>query len=44
MAAAGSPVYRHEGLRLEKLDTRDAQEEAGTLKRVPDGRFCEKLP
>ncbi|MEW2913261.1 Coenzyme F420 hydrogenase/dehydrogenase, beta subunit C-terminal domain [Leisingera sp. JC11] len=44
MAAAGSPVFEHEGLRLEALDTNDAQEESGTLQRVRDGRFREELP
>ncbi|MBY6141921.1 Coenzyme F420 hydrogenase/dehydrogenase, beta subunit C-terminal domain [Leisingera daeponensis] len=43
MAAAGSPVYAHEGLRLEALDSQDAQEEAGTLLRVSGGRFREDL-
>ncbi|MCB4455638.1 Coenzyme F420 hydrogenase/dehydrogenase, beta subunit C-terminal domain [Leisingera sp. McT4-56] len=44
MAAAGSPVYEHEGLRLETLDTHDAQEEMGTLQRVRGGKFHEELP
>lgn len=44
MAAAGSPVYDHQGLRISELDAGSAQEETGTAERVRVGRFHEDLP
>ena len=44
MEAAGAPVYAHQGLRLDALDAKDAEEEAGTAHRVRAGRFAEDLP
>lgn len=42
--AAGAPVYRHEGLRLDQLDVGDTAEEEGAAQRVRSGRFRETLP
>lgn len=44
LAAAGRPVYRHAGLRLDLLDSCDAEEEAGACKRAKQGRFDEEVP
>ena len=44
MTAAGAPVYAHDGLRLDALDAKDPDEEAGTARRVREGRFYESLP
>ncbi|MCP9484175.1 Coenzyme F420 hydrogenase/dehydrogenase, beta subunit C-terminal domain [Shimia sp. CNT1-13L.2] len=41
---AGQPVFAHEGLRIDALDTRDIQEEQGTLDRANAGRFTETMP
>jgi len=41
---AGFPVYRHDGLRIEELDTHSADEQQGTHERASDGRFGEKMP
>lgn len=43
LAAAGSPVYAHTGLRLGALDQGDMAEENGTQQRVLTGRFREIL-
>ncbi len=39
MISAGSPIYRHEGLRVAELDKPDVDQEEGTKKRVLEGRF-----
>ncbi|MEO1191636.1 MAG: Coenzyme F420 hydrogenase/dehydrogenase, beta subunit C-terminal domain [Pseudomonadota bacterium] len=44
MAAAGSPVYAHQDLRLAELDGGDLAEEEGTKQRVLSGRFRERMP
>jgi coenzyme F420 hydrogenase subunit beta len=44
LQAAGSPVYAHDGLRIDELDAGSAREEAGTAQRVREGRFRETLP
>ncbi|KZY47254.1 hypothetical protein A3731_08305 [Roseovarius sp. HI0049] len=44
LTRAGWPVYTHDGLRLEALDTGDAEEEQGAHDRARSGRFSEKLP
>ncbi len=41
MVAAGSPIYRHEALRVDELDMHDMEQEDGTMRRVLDGRFKE---
>lgn len=43
LAAAGSPVYAHEGLRLDTLDQESAEEETSARNRVESGRFAETL-
>lgn len=44
MAAAGAPVYAHEGLRIDDLDTHETAEEEGSAMRARSGRFSETLP
>ena len=44
MLSGGSCVYRHEGLRIELLDGKDADEQQQTRLRVQSGRFRETLP
>jgi coenzyme F420 hydrogenase subunit beta len=44
LAAAGQPVFRHAGLRIEALDAQDPQEEAGACQRARDGKFREPMP
>ncbi|MEQ9259474.1 MAG: Coenzyme F420 hydrogenase/dehydrogenase, beta subunit C-terminal domain [Roseovarius sp.] len=44
LAAAGHPVYAHQGLRLEALDAGDRDEEDGAAWRVEIGRFAEEMP
>ena len=44
IAAAGRPVFGHAGLRIDALDARDPQEEAGARRRAETGRFDEDMP
>ncbi|WP_306129237.1 Coenzyme F420 hydrogenase/dehydrogenase, beta subunit C-terminal domain [Roseovarius sp. MMSF_3350] len=44
LAAAGRPVYAHGGLRLDTLDSKDPDEEAGALRRAKVGRFDDEVP
>ncbi|RMF38518.1 MAG: coenzyme F420 hydrogenase [Alphaproteobacteria bacterium] len=44
MAAAGSPVYQHQGLRIDRLDAKDMAEEDGARARVLSGRLRETMP
>ncbi|WP_170067271.1 Coenzyme F420 hydrogenase/dehydrogenase, beta subunit C-terminal domain [Roseovarius confluentis] len=44
LAAAGRPIYAHAGLRLEALDSKDPDEEAGALRRARIGRFDDEVP
>ena len=44
LAKGGLPVYRHAGLRLEALDTCDADQQTGAAARAAAGRFCETMP
>ena len=41
LTAAGQPVYRHAGLRIDELDTGDTAEEQGAQDRAVQGRFSE---
>ena len=44
LAGAGRPVYHHSGLRLDELDAKDDEEEAGAAQRACAGRFDEPMP
>lgn len=44
MLEAGSPIYAHEGLRIDELDSRDADQQDASRARVVAGRFSETLP
>ncbi len=44
LAAAGHPVYRHAGLRLDDLDAANKDQEAGSEMRAGAGRFSETMP
>lgn len=44
LLAAGHPVFRHAGLRIDTLDARDPEEEAGSTRRARAGAFRETMP
>jgi coenzyme F420 hydrogenase subunit beta len=43
LAKAGQPVFRHAGLRIDELDAKDPDEEAGACRRAIEGDFREPM-
>ncbi len=44
LSAAGYPVFRHCGLRLDELDAKSDKDEQGAQDRAESGRFAEQMP